>query len=416
MLYDQAQLAVSYLEACQISGERAYAEVARSIFEYLLRDLRHPAGAFFSAEDADSAPDPARPTQKSEGAFYLWSRAELDSLLGPERAAWFARSTGCRDSGNVAHDPHSEFTGRNILFAADPAALASPEFDACRRILLEARSKRPRPHLDDKILAGWNALAISAFARGAQAFSVFDPEAAERFGAAARAAARFLMDNLYDPATGTLHRRWHSGSRDIPAFLDDYAALVQAHIDLYETFFEWGYLDTAAALASAMLARFSGDGALYSSPSAPDLLLRLTDDYDGAEPAGNSLAAAALLRLSGYLRDEFLRDAALAIFRAFAPRLNAQPLALPRMLSAWMFALARPRQIVLAGPDPAPFLAVIRSSFLPDTLLAVNPAYPAWPPMPPVQGRTAAYLCENFACQLPITDPDELASRLAPPT
>ncbi len=405
MLYDQAQLAVSYLEAFQLTAEPLYAEVACGIFEYVLRDLRHPDGGFYSAEDADSAIDASKPNEKSEGAFYLWSRAELDPLVGAPRAAWFARQFGCLENGNVDHDPHGEFSGRNILYQAQPvAAEEALELASCKQILLDARSHRPRPHLDDKLLTAWNALMISALARGTQVFAALDPAASARYRDAAAAAAHFLMTNLYDASTTTLYRRWRDGERAVEAFLDDYAALVQAHLDLYEMSFDPRCLDRARLLAGAMLERFEDPaGGLYSSADSAELVLRLKDDYDGAEPAGNSLAAGALLRLAAYTRYEPYREAALRILHAFASRLNQQPLTLPQMLCAWMFELAPQRQIVIAGPAPEPYLAAIRSRFLPSSIVFVNPTDPPLSSMQPIDGRTAAYVCENYACQLPVT-------------
>jgi hypothetical protein len=413
MLYDQAQLAVSYLEAFQISRESLYAEVARDIFEYVLGDLRHPAGGFYSAEDADSVIDPSLPHEKGEGAFYIWKRGELETLLGTARAAAFARHFGCRDNGNVESDPHDEFTGRNILYQAEPS-FADADFDECKRILLDARVQRPSPHLDDKVLTSWNAMMISALARGAQVFAAFDPAAAARYRDAATAAWRFLIENLYDAVDRKLYRRWRDGERAIDAFLEDYAALVQAALDLYEMSFDASYLGLARALADAMLERFEDPaGGLYSAAQSADLVLRLKEDYDGAEPAGNSVAAGALLRLAAYTRDESYRAAALRILNAFAARLNQQPLTLPQMLCAWMFELSAPRQVVLAGPAPAPFLAALHSHFLPATLVFVNPSDGPLSAMRPIAGRTAAYVCENYACQLPVTTVEEFTLLLA---
>ena len=415
MLYDQAQLAAAYLDAYQISGESQYAEAARDIFEYVLRDLRHPDGGFYCAEDADSASDPAKPNEKGEGAFYIWSQAELDQLLGPERGAWFARAFGCRQNGNVENDPHAEFTGRNILYRAEPLSVQdAPRFAECQRILLEARGQRPRPHLDDKILTSWNALMISAFARGAQSFEVFDPPAAARYREAASAAWRFVMKNLCDVDTRTVYRRWREGERAVDGFLDDYAALLQAHLDLYETTFEPSLLSMARWLADAMVERFDdpASGGLFSSVEAPDLVLRLKEDYDGAEPAGNSVAAGALLRLAGYAQNESYRHAATRILSGFASRLDQQSPTLPQMLCAWMYELAPKRQIVLAGPSPKPFLEEIHKRFLPFTLLFANPSDGILGAMTPVDGNTAAYVCENYACQLPVTTVEQLASLL----
>ena len=414
MLYDQAQLAASYLDAYQLTAGRQYLDIARDIFEYVLRDLRHPDGGFYSAEDADSAVDPAHPQQKSEGAFYIWSADELKSLLGEDRAASFARAFGVRPNGNVDNDPHNEFTGLNILYQAGGPDSAAPALNECREVLLAARNQRPRPHLDDKVLAAWNGLMISAFARGAQVFAATDPDAAARYRDAAEQAWRFVMKQLYDPATRTLFRRWRDGERAVKGFLDDYSAMLQAHLDLYETTFEASYLEMARCFADAMLERLEDklDGGLYSAEAGADQVLRLKEDYDGAEPAGNSVAAEALLRLSDYAQDGRYRESALRILRTFSSRLNDQPLTLPRMLCAWMDELAPKRQVVLAGPAPAPFLTELRRRFEPHLRVFVNPQSGPLGQMQPIDGATAAYVCENYACQLPVTGVDELSRLL----
>jgi hypothetical protein len=415
MLYDQAQLASSYIEAYQITSDEQYSRVARDILDYVLRDMRHPGGGFYCAEDADSASDAERPAEKGEGAFYIWSYEELEALLGKQRAAWFAWVFGCRANGNVDNDPHNEFTGRNILYLTEPVpASDAARFAQCQRILLDARGRRPRPHLDDKILTSWNAMLISAFARGAQAFESVDPMSAERYREAAIEAWRFVMANLCDVATKTIYRRWREGERAVDGFLDDYAALLQAHLDLYQATFEDNFLEMARWLADMMLERFEdvgGDG-LFSSAEASDLVLRLKEDYDGAEPAGNSVAAGALLRLAAYSRNESYRNAGLRILSGFASRLNDQPLTLPQMLCASMFELAPKRQIVIAGPSPEPFLREVRRRFLPSTLVFLNPAEGELGAMTSIGGETAAYVCENYACQLPVTTVAELVAIL----
>jgi uncharacterized protein YyaL (SSP411 family) len=415
MLYDQAQLASSYIEAYQITRDEQYARVAADIFEYVLRDMRHPDGGFYCAEDADSASDSARPEEKNEGAFYIWSRAELEALLGEERAAWFARVFGCRANGNVDNDPHGEFTGRNILYQAEPLSGTDMErFAECQRILLEIRGRRPRPHLDDKILTSWNAMMISAFARGSQALEAVDAGTAARYREAAIGAWRFVMTNLCDVSTKTVYRRWREGERAIVGFLDDYATLLQAHLDLYETTFESSFLDMARWVADVMLERFAdaNSGGLFSSAQASDVVLRLKEDYDGAEPAGNSVAVGALLRLAAYTRNEPYHDAGLRILSGFASRLNDQPVTLPQMMCAWMFELAPKRQIVIAGPSPEPFLREVRQRFLPSSLVFVNPSEGELGAMTSVAGQTAAYVCENYACQLPVTTVAEFAAAL----
>jgi hypothetical protein len=409
MLYDQAQLAISYLEAFQLTGEVRYAAVARDIFDYVRRDMTHPGGAFYSAEDADSAPDPAKPKEKSEGAFYIWSKAELVAALGEDRAERFSQWFGVKENGNVAADPHGEFTSRNILFQARPVDSAE-EFAAMRQILLERRSRRPRPHLDDKILACWNGLMISAFARGGQ---VLDDAS---LIAAGSKAAEFLWLTLW--RDGGLLRRYRDGEPAIDGFLEDYALLAAAFADIYQATFDPRWLTRAVELAGTMVRRFedTGEGGFFSS-AGEDLVLRLKDDYDGAEPSGNSGAIDILLRLAAMTGRAEFRAAAERALTAFAPKLRPAPHALPRMVTGFMLSLDGPGQIVLAGDPEAPGFAAlareVRKRFLPGyVLLHASPDLPATAPMVPVNAQPAAYVCRNFTCELPVTTVAQLGELL----
>jgi uncharacterized protein YyaL (SSP411 family) len=416
MLYDQAQLATSYLEAFQITRDGQYAAAAREIFAYVERDLLHPGGGFYSAEDADSAPDPARPHDKSEGAFYIWSAAEIDSILG-EDAPVFKYRYGVEPGGNVAEDPHGEFRGRNILYQAHSIEETAAHFglrpeevraklNAARDQLLRIRATRPRPHLDDKILTAWNALMISAFAKGAQILG--EPHYAE----IASKAAAFLRRELFDSSRDVLLRRHRDGESAIDAFLDDYAFLINALLDLYETSFQPEDFHFAVKLAERAIALFEDrdNGGFFSAANSQDLVLQLKDDYDGAEPSGNSAMALALLRLARMTDRYEFRTASDRIFKAFGSRLNSGGAGLPQMLVALSFAIARPREIVLAGPEDGSLLAPIRRRFLPNAILMR--ASETGREMPAVDGRATAYVCENYACRLPVTDPGQLEQQL----
>jgi uncharacterized protein YyaL (SSP411 family) len=407
MLYDQAQLAISYLEAYQITGDAQYAGVARDIFDYVLRDLTNSEGGFYSAEDADSAVDPARPKDKSEGAFYIWSHQEIVNALGEQDAAVFSRHFGVKANGNVDEDPHGEFVGRNILYQAQDQNEAVSNSN--KVTLLEIRSRRPRPHLDDKILAGWNGLMISAFAKGAQ---ILDEP---RYAEAARGGRSFLHRRLWREADSTLLRRYRDGDASIEAFLDDYACLINALVDLYETAFDAADLAWAARLAERAIGLFEDaeDGGFFSSAANQgDLVLRLKDDYDGAEPSGNSVMALALLRLARITSRDDFRAAAERTLEAFAGRMLAGGGGLPQMLVAQMFAMGKPMEIVLAGPQTGlpTMLREIRKRFLPNTV--VMRASEAPQVMPPVDGLATAYVCENYACKLPVTGTPALAELL----
>ncbi len=440
MLYDHGQLAIAYLEAAQITGESIYSNTAARIFEYVQRDLTHQQGGFYSAEDADSAADPALPNDKSEGAFYIWSTAEIRAALGEPAASWFIQRYGCQDNGNAQSDPHGEFTGRNILFddvevedvarrnQADPAEVER-SLAGSREMLFRLRSTRPRPHLDDKILAGWNALMISAFSLGARVFQSIDPLLAAGYLESATRAASFLLSNLRDPASGALLRRWRDGASAVPAFLDDYALTTLAFIDLYEATFDPVHLETALDLAHRAVSLFEDPehgGFFSSAATSSDLILRLKDDYDGAEPSGNSMLVMALLRMAAYTREPCLQQAAERALHAFAARLNDQGPALPAMLSAYMLHLAPKTQLVFAagsrGGDLHALASAAARRFLPEaTLLAAiegptRDALAKWLPevaaMSPVDGHAAAYMCRDFACLAPVTSPDELSKLL----
>jgi len=421
MLYDQAQLAVSYPEAFQITGQREFAEVARTIFDYVLRDLGHPEGGFYSAEDADSAADAAEPDKKSEGAFYLWSHEELVEALGEHDAAIFSRRFGVEERGNVEEDPHGEFGGRNILYQAHEVS-ESAVIEQGNQRLLEIRAKRPRPHLDDKILAAWNGMMISAFAKGARILGPGNQDA-PRYEAAARRALDFLREKLWREADAKLSddkllRRYREGDAAISGFLDDYACVATAAIDMYETTFDEADLRWAERLAERAMELFEDreQGGFFSTEDdQADLVLRLKDDYDGAEPSGNSAMALALLRLARITGREDFRLSAERTLRAFAGRLRGAPTAAPQMLVAQAFAMGRPMEIVLAGPRDEELAAAIHGKFLPNAVLMRAEHLPkSFAPvaMPAVDGKPTVYVCENYGCRLPVTETDSLRKLL----
>jgi uncharacterized protein YyaL (SSP411 family) len=414
MLYDQAQIAISYLEAFQITRDGDFAAAARDVFSYVQRDLLHPEGGFFSAEDADSATDHAKPKEKREGAFYVWSKEEIDGSLTTEEAGIFSYRYGIKAGGNVEEDPHGEFAGQNILYQAhsleDTAMAQSIGYDEVRSLLrsasaklLERRTRRPRPHLDDKILAAWNGLMISAFAKGAPVLG--DQEYADR----AAAGAKFLRERLWDESRGVLLRRFRDGQAAIDGFLDDYAFSILAFLDLYETRLDAADFQFAARLAERALELFAdpeSGGFFSTAEGAENLVLRLKDDYDGAEPSGNSMMAIALLRLARMTGRESFRRAAERTLEAFSPRMVSGGAGVPQMLVALALALGKPMEIVLAGPMDGPMLAAIRRRFLPNAVLVGANESPV--PMPARDGKPTAYVCSNFTCHLPVTEMDQL--------
>ena len=429
MLYDQAQLAVSYLEAFQITGEPFFGQIAESIFEYVLRDLTSADGGFYSAEDADSAVDPAEPKEKSEGAFYIWSYGELVQLLGVEAGGIFALRFGVEKDGNVQHDPHGEFTHKNILRVArsieetaKQAGQSAPAVEAAlahaREVLLQARSGRPRPHLDDKILVSWNALMISAFAKGARILK--QPV----YLRAAQRALDFLLSKLYDG--DRLKRRFRDGEAAVTGFLDDYAFLIAALLDVYEADFQPDRLETALNLSQKMRELFEDreHGAFFTTaPGDASLLLRMKDDYDGAEPSGNSIALMDLLRLANFTDSPELRQTAERTLHALSRRIAAQPPAVPQMLVAFGEYLAKKQQVVITGkPDSQPtadLLEAVNARFLPHTILLVIDCEETrrklsrfLPALSGMTGEGLAYVCQDYTCQLPTSAVEELIGLL----
>ena len=424
MLYDQAQLATSYLEAFQITGEAIYANVARQVLDYVLRDMTHPDGGFYSAEDADSVIDPAHPHEKGEGAFYIWTQREIESLASDAAAAaWFCYRYGVEPDGNVRNDPHNEFTHRNILFEAHSVEETAHHFEVDEATvraalntlsadLLAARSQRVRPHLDDKILSSWNGLMISAFALAGAALRD------DRYTQAARRAADFISGTML--RDDVLYRRFRDGDTAIPGFLDDYAAFIQALIDLYQTGLDPRDLELASRLSRRMIQLFEDpeNGGFFSASGAdPTLVMRIKEDYDGAEPSGNSLAALDLLRLSAITGDADLRAVADRTLQSFAGKMSEQPAGLPQMLVAWQWSAGKPLQVILAGvrdaPDTRALLQEVHRRFLPNAIIAMAPdAGPAAAPMTAINNRATAYLCENYACRLPVSDVSEFVSML----
>jgi uncharacterized protein YyaL (SSP411 family) len=396
MLYDQAQLATSYLEAYQITGDQQYAGTARAIFEYVLRDMTHPAGGFYSAEDADSVIDPAHPHDKGEGAFYIWTQAELLQLLGTDLGLRFADTYGVKKNGNVDSDPHGEFTGRNILYVNRSGLLSADELESSRTILLEARNRRVRPHLDDKILTSWNAMMISALARGSR---VLDEP---RYLEAAQRADAFLKENLVRAGDGQLLRRWRDGEGAIEAFLDDYAALIQAQIDLFEAVFDTKHLNYARELALKLLSTYEDKqhGAFFSAPPSDDLVMRLKEDYDGAEPSGNSVAVNALLQLADYTGERAFEEAATDALSAFSSRISQQSVTIPQMLCA-LIRQGQPKSEITFTGEAAELRREANRHFQPFLILKS------------ALGETpSAVVCKDFVCSLPVSTPAELGKLL----
>ena len=443
MLYDQAQIAVNALEARQATGDERYAWMARDVFEYVLRDLAHPAGGFYSAEDADSLPPEAggggKEARAVEGAFYVWTQAEIADVLGDD-APLFSAHYGVAENGNVPAelDPQGELKGKNVLMQRQSIGQTAKAYglevvEANDRVLaaLETlrarRNERPRPLRDEKIITAWNGLMISALAKGAQVLRAGGEEPpASRLLQAATKAAEFLERELHDAERGVLYRNWCDGRGTTEGFAEDYAFLVQGLLDLYEAGFEERWLGWARRLQRTMDGKFwdeANGGYFNSQEGDAAIVLRLKEDYDGAEPAASSVAAMNLLRLAA-MRGEGgrgERERAVRCLLAFRAQWERAPQALPQMLCALELALDAPRHVVIAG-DPATkeFRAladVVNERLGPRRVVmaateAVAKEAPWVAAMKPIDGRATAYVCEEYACQAPVTDVAELRKML----
>jgi uncharacterized protein YyaL (SSP411 family) len=413
MLYDNAQLANLYLDAFLLSSEARHAATARGIIQYVLRDLTDAGGGFYSAEDADS--------EGKEGKFYCWTTAELSQLLTPEEFKTAVRHFGVTEQGNfVDHSDPDPLRHLNVLSVVDspPAPAAQALLASARQKMVQARSGRVRPHLDDKVLASWNGMMLGALAR---AYAVLGDES---YRAAAEKNLAFLRSKLWDETNKTLCHRWRQGERDSVQLLASYANLCAGALDLYEATLAPAHLDFAAALADAMLAKFydAANGGFYDSAAGPrELILRCKDDYDGAEPSGNAVAVLALLRLAAMTDRKEYAAAAEKTLRLLAPRLHELPQAVPHLLLGLDFYLEEPRRVVVAGaperPETRALLRAIHSVYQPNkVVLGVAGAVDPFTRTLPAKDGPVVYLCTGTACQPPSQDPETIRQFLAPPS
>ena len=409
MLYDNAQLVPLYLDAFLVSGDAQFATVARDILNYISRDMTHPDGGFYSAEDADS--------EGHEGKFYCWTRSELSKLLAPEEFNVAVRYFGITEEGNFIDHSHPQpLPNQNVLSVVD--SKLSPDdsalLESAKAKMTEARAKRVRPHLDDKILASWNGLMLGAVAR---AYGVLGDET---YRVVAEKNLSFLQCKLWDGKSRTLYHRWRDGGRDEVQLLEAYAFLLSGVIELYEATLQPAHLEFALALAESLLERFydSENGGFWQSGAgAKDLILRVKEAYDGAEPSGNSVAILALLKLGAITGKKQFTEAAEKSLRLFATRLQQAPQAVPYMLMALDFQLQEPRRAVVAG-DPncqstQDLVSALHSVYQPNKVVLGNEgSVEEFARSLPAKGESTVYLCTGQACQAPTSDPEILKKAL----
>ncbi|KAG6798045.1 spermatogenesis-associated protein 20 [Apis mellifera caucasica] len=448
MLYDQAQLMKSYADAYLATKNNYFAEIVNDIATYVIRDLRHKEGGFYSAEDADSYPT-YDASAKKEGAFYVWTAMEIKSLLNKELSDEkhiklsdvFCHHFNIKELGNIKsyQDPHGELEGKNVLIMYNEIEETAKHFnlpveemkmhlmEACS-ILYKARSTRPRPHLDDKIITAWNGLMISGLAFGGTAVNN------KQYIEYAVDAIKFIKRYLFDKTKNIL---LHSCYRDekniitqmstpIPGFLDDYAFVIKGLLDLYESDLNEEWLEFAEKLQDLQDQFFWDEtNAGYFSTTSNDLsiILRLKEAYDGAEPSGNSIAAENLLRLADYLGRSELKDKAVRLFGTFRHLLIKRPVSIPQLVSALIRYHDDTTQIYVVGKrnakDTDDLLSVIYKRLIPGRILFLidhdktnsilfrkNEHFRN---MKLVNNRTTVYICKHCTCSLPVTNSEQLA-------
>ncbi len=403
MLHDQAMLLMAYAEAWQVTGEATFAATARDIATYLLRDMRDEQGGFYAAEDADS--------EGVEGKFYVWSEAEIRALLGGDADA-FIRAYSVHGKGNFHDEASGKLTGENILYLSNDDA--GTAFAAQRTKLLAMREKRVRPFRDDKVLADWNGLSIAALAMAGR---MLDEPA---MLTAAEEAAGFVLRHMQNK--GRLLHRWRHGHAAIAGHLDDYAAMVWGLIELYEASFDSHWLAEAVRLNAEMLRRFrSSEGGFYLSQEDNGLIARPMQAFDGALPSGNAIAMHNLLRLSRLTGDTKLEKEAAGIADHFAGIAGQAPSGMTHMLSAVLLAGHPAQEIVFAGEKDSQsakdMLELMRSQYHPHTVVlwqddGLGELAPYTRGQKSLDGKLTVYVCEDFQCQLPVTDIRVLRSLL----
>ena len=455
MLYDQAQIVLACLEIHQVAGDVFFADIAEDTLQYVQREMTSPEGGFFSAEDADSVPPEERDrasfsgeagendsrrrsSHKMEGAFYLWTEAEIDALLG-EDAGVFRLRFGVLANGNAPHDPQGEFIGKNVLYVArsldevaEKTGRSREDVDASlrgsRMRLFEARLTRPRPQLDDKILTAWNGLMLAAFARAARVV----PSAGSRvqYLESATRAAEFLKKTMWDEARGVVRRRYRDGDAGIDGYSEDYAYLTFGLLELFQAGGDPKWLGWARVLQRRMDDLFwdREHGGWFNTTGAdPTVILRLKEDYDGAEPAASSIGVLNLLTLAHLTAEPELFERIEKTLKMFGPRLGQLARAAPMMLAALSTRHAKVSQIVIVGSGAQAsatddLMQEVRAKYLPFSVIVpvesgarqaeLARALPFIAAMEMRNGRPTAYVCRDFTCGEPATDPSSLAAQL----
>ncbi|MFO8055510.1 MAG: thioredoxin domain-containing protein [Bacteroidales bacterium] len=425
MLYDQALIAMAYLEAYQATKDEIYERTAREIFTYVLRDMRSPDGGFFSAEDADS--------EGVEGKFYVWKTEELKEILSEKDYKLVKTIFNIEESGNYLEEATRQKTGKNILhmkkslqeYANDlnyDFNQLKMELEQIRTGLFEYREKRIHPHKDDKILTDWNGLMIAALAKGGRILE--EPE----YTNAAEKAIKFISKNL-EPSKGKLLHRFKDGHSEIDAFIDDYSFLIWGLIELYETTFNTDYLEKALNLNKYLSSHFWDQnigGFFFTSDEAEELIVRQKEIYDGAIPSGNSVALLNLLRLYFITGNQDLDKKADILSRVFSEKIKNNPSAFTQFLTAVDFEIGPSYSLVISGDKDTEssqkMINLIRRQFLPNKTTVFRNTAKDSPEIDKysdfisyfekLNEKATAYVCVNKTCKPPTNDPQEMLQLL----
>jgi uncharacterized protein YyaL (SSP411 family) len=402
MLYDNALLTRAYLHAYLVTGKPRYKRIVEETIEYVMRDLRHPEGGFFAAEDADS--------EGVEGKFYLWSIEEITEVCGDDADA-LIRYYGVTEGGNFI-DPHTQYSG-NILHIVDRTAEPSDAVLRARERLLTRRARRIRPGLDDKVLLAWNALFLQSLIEAAAAFDRDD------WRVAARKNGRFLLTQLKGE-NGRYVRSWRA---PYLAYSEDYAALLEALCSMAEHD-NASWLDFARPVADDLIRLFAdeADGGFFTTGhDAEQLVVRQKDVFDNATPSANSLAANALLRLAALTGEARYEEPALKVLTMLGRVMSAHPTSFAHALEAAERFVTRPLEVAIVGPRgdlrTHALVREVSHRFLPNSVLLVSepgkgPTTPLLSDRPLLDGAPTAYVCEGYACRQPVTSPAALRTQL----
>ncbi len=425
MLYDQALLAMAYTEVYQATGKWEYAQTAREIFTYVLRDMTAQTGGYYSAEDAES--------EGEEGKFYLWTEEEIRQILPAKEADLIIGVFGIEKEGNFHEEASGKQMGRNILhlkkglheIASDlkiPEEQLRKRLEDSREKLFAAREKRIHPHKDDKILTDWNGLMIAALAKGARILD--EPPYAEIAGQA----LNFILENMRKPDGRLLHR-YRDGEATLPAYVDDYAFLIWGMLELYETTFEVRYLWTALDLNNDLMKNFWDDKAgsfYFTADDAEKLLVRQKDIYDGAIPSGNSVAALNLLRLGRITANPNFEEKAVKIGRVFSQAIKRLPSGYTQLMLAVDFGVGPSYEVVIVGKagtkDTKAMIRALRRHFVPNKVVLFRPSEEEFPDIirlaeyttyqTSIDDKATAYVCLNYNCKFPTTDKGKMLELL----